>query len=129
MPFSQRIMSLIGVWGSRDRFYRFCIIFSYGIIIVLFPKAVLGIGSSDYGAIAKGIGEFLFEFVIFAFMVIFVTKRRHFEAMIYELTDMFKKGKINYFRGIVTLQKNISSYFQRADQELHRDNHQAKHPT
>ncbi|XP_038109910.1 uncharacterized protein LOC6035766 [Culex quinquefasciatus] len=91
MPFSLRIMSLIGVWGSRDRFYRFCIIFSYGIIIVLFPKAVLGIGSSDYGAIAKGIGEFLFEFVIFAFMVIFVTKRRHFEAMIYELTDMFKK--------------------------------------
>lgn len=106
MPFSLRIMSLIGVWGSRDRFYRFCIIFSYGIIIVLFPKAVLGIGSSDYGAIAKGIGEFLFEFVIFAFMVIFVAKRRHFEAMIYELTDMFKKGKINYyFRGNVHLQK------------------------
>ncbi|EDS41929.1 olfactory receptor [Culex quinquefasciatus] len=61
MPFNLRILELIGLWGNRGKLYRFLLAFTYVVMVIMFPKAVLGVGSSDAMQICKGIAEFIFE--------------------------------------------------------------------
>ncbi|KAL1403560.1 hypothetical protein pipiens_019310, partial [Culex pipiens pipiens] len=44
MPFNLRIMAHVGLWGPRYRVYRFWALFTFGTMVILFPKTVLGIG-------------------------------------------------------------------------------------
>ncbi|XP_039436806.1 uncharacterized protein LOC120418448 [Culex pipiens pallens] len=91
MPFNLRIMAHVGLWGPRYRVYRFWALFTFGTMVILFPKTVLGIGSDDVTAICKGLAELNFEASIYIPMAIFALKRDAFERVIQGLDEIFRE--------------------------------------
>ncbi|EDS41930.1 olfactory receptor [Culex quinquefasciatus] len=89
MPFSLRFLELVGLWGPRGQLYRFYLPVTFATMVILFPKAVLGIGSSDVTAICKGIAEFVFELAIFVNVTIIAVKRKSLESVIQGLGEIF----------------------------------------
>ncbi|KAL1401908.1 hypothetical protein pipiens_006315 [Culex pipiens pipiens] len=94
MPINLRLMELVGLWGPPDQFWRFLTAFGWGTAVILFPKAVLGMGSRDFDKVAKGVAEFIFEFTIFVSLVIFVANRGKFERAIDGLREIFHRVAI-----------------------------------
>nr|AXY87599.1 odorant receptor 32 [Culex quinquefasciatus] len=92
MPFILRLMEFIGLWGPPGQIVRFLAAFGWGTMIILFPKAVLGIGSARFDAIAKGIAEFIFEGSLFVATAIFASKRIAFERLIDGLKEIFQRA-------------------------------------
>ncbi|KAL1403513.1 hypothetical protein pipiens_005653 [Culex pipiens pipiens] len=82
MPFTLRIMEFVGLWGSWANFYRFALLYSLGIMDIVFPKIFLGIGSDDVTAICKGVAELMFELSIYCTLAILAAKRKTFEQKI-----------------------------------------------
>nr|WGO51535.1 odorant receptor 28 [Culex quinquefasciatus] len=89
MPFNLRFLELVGLWGPRGQLYRFYLAVTFAAMVILFPKAVLGIGSSDVTAICKGIAEFVFELAIFVNVTIIAVKRKSLESVIQGLGEIF----------------------------------------
>lgn len=61
-------------------------------MVIMFPKVVFGIGSSDATAICKGVAEFIFELSNFVTLVILALKRTALERLIQELEDFVREG-------------------------------------
>lgn len=93
MPFNLRAMTIVGLWENRQNFYRFMIALLWGTFVILVPKAILGIGSNRFDAIAKGIAEFLYECNLTVAVGIFVTKRNTFKQMVDLLTEIIGEGE------------------------------------
>ncbi|XP_038109911.1 uncharacterized protein LOC6035758 isoform X1 [Culex quinquefasciatus] len=92
MPFILRAMEFTGLWGSPVQIFRFLAAFGWGTMIILFPKAVLGIGSNRFDEIAKGIGELFFEGNLYGATAIFALKRTAFEQLIDGLREIFHRA-------------------------------------
>ncbi|KAL9692061.1 hypothetical protein quinque_015817 [Culex quinquefasciatus] len=84
-------MARVGLWGPRFRVYRFWALFTFGTMVILFPKTVLGIGSDDVTAICKGLAELNFEASIYIPMAIFALKRDAFERVVQGWTRFFRE--------------------------------------
>lgn len=93
MPFSLRIMKVVGLWEDHKNFYRFLLAFFWGTLVVLLPKIVLGIGSNRFDAIAKGISEAIYNANLIVAAAIFATKRAYFKRMVDSLTEIIEQGK------------------------------------
>uniref|UniRef100_A0A1S4JAL4 Odorant receptor n=1 Tax=Culex quinquefasciatus TaxID=7176 RepID=A0A1S4JAL4_CULQU len=106
MPFSLRFLELVGLWGPRGQLYRFYLPVTFATMVILFPKAVLGIGSSDVTAICKGIAEFVFELAIFVNVTIIAVKRKSLESVIQGLGEIFYERE---FYGL-HIRKNFTHY-------------------
>lgn len=97
MPFNLRFLELVGLWGPRGQLYRFYLPVTFAAMVILFPKAVLGIGSSDVTAICKGIAEFVFELAIFVNVTIIAVKRKSLESVIQGLGEIFYERELIFF--------------------------------
>lgn len=93
MPFNLRILELIGLWGNRGKLYRFLLAFTYVVMVIMFPKAVLGVGSSDATQICKGIAEFIFELSNLVTLGVLAAKRNTFEQVIQGLNEFFDEDE------------------------------------
>ncbi|XP_039436467.1 uncharacterized protein LOC120418231 [Culex pipiens pallens] len=82
MPFNLRFMGFVGLWGPRRKVYKFVVPLIYSTMVIMFPKVVLGIGSSDITVICKGVAEFVFELPNFVTLTILALKRQRFEMKI-----------------------------------------------
>ncbi|KAL9708400.1 hypothetical protein quinque_011918 [Culex quinquefasciatus] len=94
MPFILRAMEFTGLWGSPVQIFRFLAAFGWGTMIILFPKAVLGIGSNRFDEIAKGIGELFFEGNLFYGLLV-RTNFLHYH--IFVLCSLFAYSVCGYF--------------------------------
>ncbi|XP_038112161.1 uncharacterized protein LOC119767500 [Culex quinquefasciatus] len=92
MPFNLRFMRFIGLWGPRRKVYKFLVLLIFATMVIMFPKVVLGIGSSDITVICKGVAEFVFELPNFVTLTILALKRQRFETVIQGLDDFFREG-------------------------------------
>ncbi|XP_055632668.1 odorant receptor 45b-like [Toxorhynchites rutilus septentrionalis] len=90
MPFLLRMMKIVGLWGNEEHLYLFVFGCFWIVSIILFPKAVLGIGSDRFDAIAKGWSEFIFEGNMLVSMVILSTKKDRFNELINLLIAIIK---------------------------------------
>lgn len=97
MPFNLRFLELVGLWGPRGQLYRFYLPVTFATMVILFPKAVLGIGSSDVTAICKGNAEFVFELAIFVNVTIIAVKRKSLESVIQGLGEIFYECELIFF--------------------------------
>ncbi|XP_055642205.1 odorant receptor 45b-like [Toxorhynchites rutilus septentrionalis] len=91
MPFNLRLMELVGMWGPTSKTYRFYLSYSFGIMMILFPKIFLGMGSDRFDDIAKGLSELLFQTNLYVSVAIFAIKRSAFERMVDILSEIFRK--------------------------------------
>ncbi|XP_055632876.1 uncharacterized protein LOC129773301 [Toxorhynchites rutilus septentrionalis] len=91
MPFTLRVMTFVGLWENRKCFYRFMMAYSWGAFVVLFPKAVLGIGSNRFDAIAKGIAELFYQSNLSIGAGILAAKRNYFKQMVDLLTEVIEE--------------------------------------
>ncbi|KAL1403512.1 hypothetical protein pipiens_005652, partial [Culex pipiens pipiens] len=94
MPFNLRFMGFVGLWGPRRKVYKFVVPLIYSTMVIMFPKVVLGIGSSDITVICKGVAEFVFELPNFVTLTILALKRQRFEMVIQGLDDFFREVAI-----------------------------------
>nr|WGC98066.1 OR27 variant 2 [Culex quinquefasciatus] len=94
MPFNLRFMGFIGLWGVRRKVYKFLVLLIFATMVIMFPKVVLGIGSSDITVICKGVAEFVFELPNFVTLTILALKRQRFETVIQGLDDFFREVAI-----------------------------------
>ncbi|KAL9708380.1 hypothetical protein quinque_011898 [Culex quinquefasciatus] len=112
MPFNLRFLELVGLWGPRGQLYRFYLPVTFATMVILFPKAVLGIGSSDVTAICKGNAEFVFELAIFVNVTIIAVKRKSLESVIQGLGEIFYEFSLpmeQEFYGL-HIRKNFTHY-------------------
>ncbi|KAL1377655.1 hypothetical protein pipiens_004134 [Culex pipiens pipiens] len=91
MPFNLRFMGFVGLWGPRRKVYKFVVPLIFSTMVIMFPKVVLGIGSSDITVICKGVAEFVFELPNFVTLTILALKRQRFEMVIQGLDDFFRE--------------------------------------
>lgn len=96
MPLNLRAMQLVGLLGNQPKLHRFALIVTWATAIILFPKAVLGIGSNRFDAIAKGWSEFIFQGNLVLSAAIFATKRHYFKQMIDLLAKIINQGKFDH---------------------------------
>ncbi|KAL9708378.1 hypothetical protein quinque_011896 [Culex quinquefasciatus] len=94
MPFNLRFMGFIGLWGPRREICKFLVPLIFATMVIMFPKVVFGIGSSDATAICKGVAEFIFELSNFVTLVILALKRTALERLIQELEDFVREVAI-----------------------------------
>nr|AXY87604.1 odorant receptor 71 [Aedes aegypti] len=92
MPFQLRCMELIGLVGPKGRFYRFVLAFGWGTFVILLPKSVLGIGSSELDAIIKGFAELLFEGNLFIAVASLVPKLPLVKRLLHVLSEIFRQA-------------------------------------
>ncbi|EDS41960.1 olfactory receptor [Culex quinquefasciatus] len=89
MPYTLRVLEFVGLWGSWNQFPFFVLFMTTGTMVILFPKAFLGIGHSEFAIMAKGIAEFIFEANIYLSALIFSTKRASFVKVVNGLAEFF----------------------------------------
>lgn len=92
MSFQLRLMKLIGLVGPKGHIHRFFLAFGWATFVILFPKTVLGFGSTRFDAITKGLAELLFEGNLFIVIVALVLKLPLFKRMVHLISYFIRQG-------------------------------------
>ncbi|EDS31418.1 Odorant receptor 92a [Culex quinquefasciatus] len=92
MPSTLRLMELTGLWGSPKLIHRFVLMYCYGLLVMLLPRFVFGVGSEDVSAIIKSLAEVIFLVSIFVPTLIFAAKLRGLERVVRGLGDIFREA-------------------------------------
>lgn len=95
MSFQLRLMTIIGLIGLKNHFYRFLLAFGWGTFVILLPKIVLGMGSTQFDIIIKGLSELLFQVNLYASVGLLVLKLSSFKRMVLLIGDIIGQGKVH----------------------------------
>ncbi|KAL9701408.1 hypothetical protein quinque_004849 [Culex quinquefasciatus] len=93
MPSTLSLMELTGLWGSPKLIHRFVLMYCYGLLVMLLPRFVFGVGSEDVSAIIKSLAEVIFIVSIFVPTLIFAAKLRGLERVVRGLGEIFREGE------------------------------------
>ncbi|XP_055636695.1 uncharacterized protein LOC129775696 [Toxorhynchites rutilus septentrionalis] len=99
MPFCLRILRSVGLWENRKYFYRFVFACFWIGCIILFPKAVFGMGSNRFDSMAKGWSEFIYQANLVGAAVIFAAKGTCFKQLIELLARIIDEATDNDLTG------------------------------
>ncbi|XP_052861557.1 putative odorant receptor 92a [Anopheles cruzii] len=86
MPFLLRIQTLAGLWGDRSQRFRFYLIFTYFVLMVVLPKLLFGY--PDLEIAVRGTAELMFESNAFFGMLMFSFQRDNYERLVHQLQDL-----------------------------------------
>ncbi|XP_065073010.1 uncharacterized protein LOC135697316 [Ochlerotatus camptorhynchus] len=93
MTFQLWVMQWTGLVGPQGHFYRFALAFGWGSFVKLVPKIVLGMGSSQFDVIVKGLSELLYQGNVYIAAALLVLHLSSFNRMINLTSEIIKKGK------------------------------------
>lgn len=97
MSFQLRLMKLIGLVGPKGRIHRFFLAFGWATFVILFPKTVLGFGSTRFDAITKGIAELLFEGNLLIVTAALVLKLPQFKRIVHLISNFIRQGNFREY--------------------------------